>query len=71
MELGATVCTVHQAPSCTDCPIKGHCLAYAAVEEHRLSGGEPSTAPSVMAYPEKVRACASYAALLDENFDGS
>ncbi|BDA41049.1 Adenine DNA glycosylase [Coccomyxa sp. Obi] len=54
MELGATVCTVHQPPNCTNCPIKGQCLAYAAVEEHRLSGGDPSTAPNVMAYPEKV-----------------
>lgn len=54
MELGATVCTVHQAPDCAGCPINGQCQAYAAVEEHRLSGGDPSAAPSVTAYPEKV-----------------
>lgn len=52
MELGATVCT--QAPDCAACPINGQCQAYASVEEHRLSGGDPLTAPCVTAYPEKV-----------------
>ncbi len=69
MELGATVCTVHQAPNCNNCPIKGQCLAHAVVEEHRLSGGDPSAAPSVMAYPEKVLSCASCAALLSEHLE--
>ena len=28
MELGASVCTIHQAPKCEGCPISEHCLAY-------------------------------------------
>ena len=54
MELGAKVCTVHQPPDCAQCPIRRQCQAYAEVEEHRVAGGDPADAPSVMAYPGKV-----------------
>ena len=54
MELGAKVCTVHQPPDCAHCPIRRQCQAYAQVEEHRVAGGGPANAPSVMAYPGKV-----------------
>ena len=54
MELGAKVCTVHQAPDCAHCPIRRQCQAYAEVEEHRAAGRDPEGGPSVMAYPGKV-----------------
>lgn len=54
MELGATVCTVHQPPACAQCPIRQHCAAYTAVQAHASAGGDPADAPSVMAYPAKV-----------------
>ena len=49
MELGATVCTVHQPPSCASCPLRGVCHAYADVLEN------PGGAPPVTSYPAKVR----------------
>ena len=55
MELGATVCTVHQPPACAGCPIRHQCAAYAAVQAHTAADGDPTDAPSVMAYPGKVR----------------
>ena len=48
MELGATVCTVHQPPSCAACPLRNICQAYADVQ------AQPETAPRVTAYPAKV-----------------
>jgi len=54
MELGAKVCTVHQPPDCAACPIGQQCQAHAEVEEYRGAGGDPASAPSVMAYPCKV-----------------
>ena len=54
MELGAKVCTVHQPPDCAACPIRQQCQAHAEVEEYRAAGGDPASAPSVMAYPCKV-----------------
>ena len=57
MELGATVCTVHQPPDCAGCPINRQCQAYGAVLAHQQSGGVPGDAdapPSVTAYPSKA-----------------
>ncbi|KAL3154142.1 hypothetical protein ABBQ32_013669 [Trebouxia sp. C0010 RCD-2024] len=56
MELGACVCTVHQPPACKACPIRGHCRAYAEVQDYLLQGGEPSSvdAPQVLHYPAKA-----------------
>ena len=48
MELGATVCTVHQPPACAACPLAGACQAYAAVLQ------DPAAAPPVTRYPPKV-----------------
>lgn len=57
MELGATTCTIHQAPSCHTCPIQMHCQAFQRVQESEkadkvLQSGEE--APSVSDYPVKV-----------------
>lgn len=49
MELGAMVCTVHQPPSCSSCPLRGVCGAYADVLQN--PGGELP----VTSYPAKVR----------------
>ena len=57
MELGATVCTVHQPPNCAECPIRLHCSAYSEVQAHAAAGGDLADAPSVMAYPGKVMPC--------------
>ena len=54
MELGAKVCTVHQPPDCETCPIRQQCQARAEVEDYLAAGGDPASAPSVMAYPGKV-----------------
>lgn len=54
MELGATICTVHQSAACGGCPIRQHCQAKAAVDTYLDSGADPAAAPSVMDYPGKV-----------------
>ena len=51
MELGATVCTVHQPPSCASCPLRSVCQAYADVLR------SPASAVPVTSYPAKVGAC--------------
>ena len=57
MELGACVCTVHQAPACADCPIQQHCHAYADVQQYLADSGDPADTdmPLVTQYPAKVR----------------
>lgn len=52
MEHGAVTCT--QAPKCGECPIRGHCAAYADVLRHVEDGGSPADAPPVTRYPTKV-----------------
>ena len=52
MELGAMVCT--QAPKCAECPIRGHCGAYADVQQHIIGGGSAASAPPVTRFPSKV-----------------
>lgn len=52
MELGASVCTIHQPPSCKKCPILGHCKAHRRQEES-LRDNE-AAAFSVSDYPIKV-----------------
>ncbi|KAK9809860.1 hypothetical protein WJX72_000467 [[Myrmecia] bisecta] len=56
MELGATVCTVHQPPTCQDCPIRNQCQAVAVVEQFVSDGGDRAAprAPTVVQYPSKV-----------------
>ncbi len=49
MELGATVCTVAQPPSCSACPLRDVCGAFADVRAN------PDRAPPVTVYPAKVR----------------
>ena len=50
MELGATVCTVNQPPSCSACPLRDVCAAFADVRAN------PETALPVTVYPAKVPA---------------
>lgn len=56
MELGACVCTVHQPPACSSCPIQQHCNAYADVQQFLADGGEAADTdmPLVTQYPAKV-----------------
>lgn len=56
MELGACICTVHQPPSCSSCPISHHCKAYADVQQFLAEGGSPDDLemPHVTQYPSKA-----------------
>ena len=45
---------MHQPPDCEKCPIRQQCRARAEVEDYLGAGGDPASAPSVMAYPGKV-----------------
>ena len=45
---------MHQPPDCQKCPIRQQCQARAEVEDYLAAGGDPASAPSVMAYPGKV-----------------
>ena len=56
MELGASVCTIHQPPSCSVCPIMGHCKAFRRQRESLRS--DTAAAVSVSDYPVKVRPAA-------------
>lgn len=51
MELGARVCTVHQAADCKGCPIQQHCHAY---QRETAAEGKAGKQPSVMDFPVKV-----------------
>lgn len=52
MELGASVCTIHQPPSCGTCPIQTHCSAYQRQRRKECNdSGEPLR---VTDYPVKV-----------------
>lgn len=54
MELGASICTIHQTPACHNCPINGHCRAYQKVKEFTAGEGDDSISPLVTDYPVKV-----------------
>ena len=56
MELGACICTVHQPPECSSCPIQAHCQARQDLKEYISQGGHVTgvDAPLVSQYPAKV-----------------
>ena len=58
MELGATVCTIHQTPSCGSCPVRRHCHAFSQQEQHNQAAWtKGAAAPLVTDFPIKVSSC--------------